>query len=164
MKSIIALDLGTQTGWAMNAPGFNIVSGSASFRVGAKEGSGMRFLRFQAWLAELRNGIGADVDAIFFEDVRRHNGTDAAHVYGGLKATLTAFCEQHHIPYLGVGVGVIKKHYTGTGSARKEEMMRAAIKAGHHPKDDNEADALALLDFAIVKLKGSTDLRNGVLL
>lgn len=62
---------------------------------------------------------------------------------------LTAWCEQHNIPYQGVPVGTIKKNATGKGNAGKQEMIAAAIKRGHAPGDDNEADALALLHWAI---------------
>ena len=40
--------------------------------------------------------------AVYFEEVRRHAGTDAAHLYGGFLATLTSWCEQHGIAYQGV--------------------------------------------------------------
>ena len=46
-------------------------------------------------------------------------------------------------------VGTIKKHATGKGNAGKDEMIIAAKSRGHDPKDDNEADALALLHWAI---------------
>lgn len=39
---------------------------------------------------------------MYFEEVRRHAGVDAAHAYGGLLATLTAFSEHHGIPHGGV--------------------------------------------------------------
>lgn len=137
----LALDLGTNTGWALRRDGTTI-SGTASFKVGRYEGGGMRYLRFQRWLDELaRDGV----DSIWFEEVRRHAGTDAAHVYGGLLATLTAWCEHHGIPYSGVPVGTIKKHATGKGNANKDAMIAAAVARGFTPVDDNEADALALL-------------------
>lgn len=137
----LALDLGTNTGWALRRDGTTII-GTASFKVGRYEGGGMRYLRFQRWLDELaRDGV----DSIWFEEVRRHAGTDAAHVYGGLLATLTAWCEHHGIPYSGVPVGSIKKHATGKGNANKDAMIAAAVARGFTPVDDNEADALALL-------------------
>lgn len=137
----LALDLGTNTGWALRRDGTTI-SGTASFKVGRYEGGGMRYLRFQRWLDELaRDGV----DSIWFEEVRRHAGTDAAHVYGGLLATLTAWCEHHGIPYSGVPVGTIKKHATGKGNANKDAMIAAAVARGFTPVDDNEADALELL-------------------
>ncbi len=69
----------------------------------------------------------------------------ASHIYGGFLATLTAWCEHHQIPYEGIPVGIIKKATTGKGNASKEEMIKAVCAKGHTPKDDNEADALAIL-------------------
>ena len=108
----------------------------------------MTFLRFRQWLTELKASAGG-VDALYFEEVRRHAGTSAAHSYGGFLATLTAWCEHHSIPYSGVPVGTIKKHVTGKGNAGKAEVMAAVRALGHKPADDNEADALALLSWAL---------------
>ena len=108
----------------------------------------MRFLRFKRWLAELKDMAGG-IHALYFEEVRRHVSTDAAHAYGGFLATLTAWCEHHQIPYQGVPVGTIKKHATGKGNASKDDVLSAMRALGHAPADDNEADALALLRWAI---------------
>jgi len=145
--SILALDLGTTTGWALRAPDGSTTSGSECFRPQRFEGGGMRFLRFKRWLAELHGH--AAIGALYFEEVRRHVSTDAAHAYGGFLATLTAWCEHHDIPYSGVPVGTIKKHATGKGNASKDEMVASARARGHAPADDNEADALALLHWAV---------------
>ena len=64
-------------------------------------------------------------------------------------ATLTAWCELHEVPYLGVPVGTIKKHATGKGNAGKAEVIAAMRTKGFRPKDDNEADALALLTWTV---------------
>ena len=146
--TILALDLGTTTGWALRSSDGAITSGSESFRPQRFEGGGMRFLRFKRWLAELKD-MTAGIHALFFEDVRRHVSTDAAHAYGGFLATLTAWCEHHQIPYQGVPVGTIKKHATGKGNAGKDLVIAAMTALGHAPADDNEADALALLHWAI---------------
>ena len=147
-STILALDLGTTTGWALRSSDGAITSGSASFRPQRFEGGGMRFLRFKRWLAELKDMAGG-IDALHFEEVRRHVSTDAAHAYGGFLATLTAWCEHHQIPYQGVPVGTIKKHATGKGNAGKDLVIAAMTALGHAPADDNEADALALLHWAI---------------
>jgi len=146
--TILALDLGTRTGWALQHLDGTITSGTEQFKPQRFEGGGMRFLRFKRWLTEIKShadGIGA----LYFEEVRRHVSTDAAHAYGGFLATLTAWCEHHNIPYQGVPVGTIKKHATGKGNASKEEMIAATIKRGLKVADDNEADALALLYWVI---------------
>ena len=145
---ILAIDLGTLTGWALSADDKHITSGSECFKPQRFEGGGMRYLRFKRWLTEIKQTADT-IDAVYFEEVRRHVGVDAAHAYGGFLATLTAWCEHHQIPYQGVPVGTIKKHATGKGNASKDEMIAAIIKRGFTPSDDNEADALALLHWAL---------------
>ena len=108
----------------------------------------MRYLRFGKWLDQTLDVTGG-IHAVYFEEVRRHVGVDAAHVYGGLMATLTTWCEHHNIPYQGVPVGTIKKHVTGRGNASKDEVIAAMHALGHVVTDDNEADALALLHWAM---------------
>ena len=147
-RVVLALDLGTTTGWALLTGEGHIAHGFASFRPQRFEGGGMRFLRFKRWLGELKT-IAQDIHAAYFEEVRRHAGVDAAHVYGGLMATITTWCEHQNIAYLGVPVGTIKKHATGKGNAGKAEVIAAMRAMGHPVTDDNEADALALLHWAI---------------
>ena len=146
--TILVLDLGTTTGWALLVRDGSITSGSESFKPQRFEGGGMRYLRFKRWLTEVKQAAG-DIDAVYFEEVRRHVGVDAAHAYGGFMAHLTAWCEHHQIPYQGVPVGTIKKHATGKGNASKDEMIATARARGFFPADDNEADALAILHWAI---------------
>ena len=145
--SILALDLGTTTGWALSPPGGPIASGTVSFRPSRYDGGGMRYLRFRNWLNQLFAG-GDAIEAVYFEEVRRHAGTDAAHVFGGLLATLTAWCEEHGLAYQGVPVGTIKRFATGKGNADKAAVIAAIQALGFRPADDNEADALALLLWA----------------
>jgi Holliday junction resolvasome RuvABC endonuclease subunit len=146
--TILALDLGTTTGWALQPSEGQTAHGFVSFKAQRFEGGGMRYLRFKRWLTELKN-ISGDIHAVYFEEIRRHAGVDAAHVYGGLMATLTTWCEHHNIPYQGVPVGTIKKHATGKGNASKDEVIAAMRALGHPVTDDNEADALAILHWAI---------------
>ena len=145
---IMALDLGTITGWAIREPQGNITSGTVSFKGGRFEGGGMSFLRFKQWLTDFKNTLGT-IDAVYFEEVRAHKGVDAAHKYGGFLAHLTSWCEHHQIPYQGIPVGTIKKHITGKGNAPKESVIAAVKNKGFSPADDNEADSLALLDFVL---------------
>ena len=53
-NTILALDLGTTTGWALRDNDGHITSGSESFRPQRFEGGGMRFLRFKLWLTEIK--------------------------------------------------------------------------------------------------------------
>ena len=145
---VLALDLGTQTGWALRTGEDRILSGTIAFKPSRFEGGGMRYIRFTDWLVEI--AMHSDgIRRVVFEEVRRHAGTDAAHVYGGFLATLTAWCEGHEVPYQGVPVGTIKRFATGRGNADKAAMIAAMTAHGFRPADDNEADALARLLWAI---------------
>lgn len=141
-KSILALDLGTSCGWAYRY--YNaIISGAWDLKPNRYSGGGMRFIKFIAFLDELHDA--KPIGMVFFEEVRAHKGVDAAHVYGGLMATLQAWCEQKGIPYEGVPVGEIKRFATGKGNASKEAVQSAVEDWGYFPKTFDEADALALL-------------------
>ena len=148
LRSILALDLGTTTGWAIRDFDGLITSGTVSFKPSRYDGGGMRYLRFTNWLTEI-DRLSGPIEAIYFEEVRRHAGTDAAHVYGGLLAVLTSWGELRGVPYQGVPVGTIKKHASGKGNAPKQAMIDAARKRGFNPADDNEADAIAILLWAL---------------
>jgi len=143
MKTILCLDLGTQAGWAYQNKEGTVFSGSHCFKGNRFEGGGMRYLRFSQFLSDFV--ARHPLSVVYFEEVRRHVSTDSAHAYGGFLATLTSFCEANLIPYEGIPVGTIKKALTGKGNASKQEMINAIKELGYKPKDDNEADALAIL-------------------
>ena len=146
--SILALDLGSTTGWAVRNDRCRILHGTAEFRPTRFEGGGMRYLRFGKWLDQTLEITGG-IDAVYFEEVRRHIGTDAAHTYGGFLAALTSWCEAKGIAYQGVPVGTIKRFATGKGNADKQAIIAAVRERGFEPADDNEADAIAILLWAL---------------
>jgi len=149
-KTILCLDLGTHTGWALlttSVAGFNLLSGVWDFRPGRFDGAGLRYVRFRSQLNTLFDQTA--VDLVFFEEVRRHIGADAGRVYGALFGVVTGLCEERNIPYEGVPVGTIKQSWTGKGNASKKMMLDEAAARGYDAvTDDNEADAIALAHFA----------------
>lgn len=146
---VLGLDLGTRCGWAL-AEGGQIVSGVWDLRPRRFEGGGMRLVRLRRHLAELGPG------RVFFEEVRRHLGTDAAHVYGGMLGIVSAWCEEAGVPYAGVPVGTVKRRATGRGNAGKGEMVEAARVAFGRPDlaSDDEADALWVMRCGLDDLGG----------
>ena len=142
--TVLALDLGSRLGWAVGYGPGDVQHGVSTFRPGRHEGGGMQWVRFRTWLNEMHTEHGP-IDEVYFEEVRAHKGTAAAHIFGGFLATLTAWCEAKDVPYSGVPVGTIKKHATGKGNANKQAMISAVRAKGFFPTDDNDADALALL-------------------
>lgn len=145
MSYILGIDLGTKCGWAIAEEGADVKeSGTWSLARGRWDGGGMRFVAFRRNLDDLLFSEGEPAQ-VKYESVRRHLGVDAAHVYGGLQAILTEWCERHCIPYAGVPVQSIKKFATGKGNAKKDAMKVAAeAKWGKKEcakMDDNEIDA-----------------------
>jgi len=148
MKRILAIDPATQLGWAYTDGKGKPKHGSESFHNSKFDGAGMRFLRFRKFL----DGYEGKADLVVYEAVEAHSSTYAAHAYGGWLGVLQYFCEEHQIPYTGVGVGTIKKFWTGKGSAKKDAMIHEARVRGFNPQDDNAADALAILHYALEEL------------
>jgi Holliday junction resolvasome RuvABC endonuclease subunit len=144
----LALDLGSRTGWSHIDDSGVISSGVTEFRNDRWQGGGMRFLRFRSWLDEMHRLTGG-FEVVAYEQVRRHVGVDASHVYGGWLAILSVWCESKGIAYQGVPIGTIKRFITGKGNAVKDAVIAAVQSRGFAPADDNEADALAILLWAI---------------
>lgn len=172
---ILALDLGTKTGWAL--------VDDALFQSGTKvlisdrerkERIKLRFQdgRFQS-LRHFINGFGT-LGAIFYEDVQFCKTQYQAQLWGGLRAMVACF-ETSTLEVRGVPVGTLKKFATGKGNATKEMMARALydwnskqfeggsdkqIKRGVFlcrrgtdvDVDDNEVDAIHLLRYAVKHL------------
>jgi Holliday junction resolvasome RuvABC endonuclease subunit len=138
---IVGIDPGTACGWAVVENGKRIASGVWELKTNRHEGGGMRYLRMRKYFERLLETI--DIDAVAYEEVRRHMGVDAAHIYGGIVGQITAICEEQKIPFQGIPVGTAKKTATNRGNASKGDMIKAANERwGLTLTDDNEADAL----------------------
>lgn len=153
---MLALDLGTQTGWCLSylSPqgARQQVSGSTSFKPRSYDGAGMRYLNFSRWLDD----VAKNVDWVAFEEVKQIPRSAAAgHVYGGFLAHLMSWCEANKVPYSAIPSGQIKKHWTGRGNAKKDLMVRVCRQRGFSPVDDNEADAIAIHDLMLHQAKAN---------
>ena len=107
----------------------------------------MRYVRFEKWLEKSLDI--SNPDFVYFEEVRAHNGVNAAHIYGGFMSSVLRICEGRGIPHSGVPVGTIKKHISGKGNASKKLVKQTVeMTFGRKPCDDNEADAMAIWHYA----------------
>jgi len=153
---ILGIDPGTKCGWALRDPSGTMTSGVWDLAVKRHESAGMRFIRLRGHLNEIYNATPFDLLA--YEEVRRHMGTDAAHIYGGIVAVIQEWCveiyDQQEVAanHIGIPVGTIKKFATGKGNAGKAVMVDAAhVKWGEFGPlngDDNEADARWIAEYA----------------
>jgi len=151
---ILAIDPGTRCGWCVRHDAQRVDSGTWELAPRRFEGAGMRYLRFRVQFRELLDQVKPD--AVAFEQVRRHLGVDAAHIYGGIVAVLMEECEARKIPYQGVHVQDVKKLATGKGNAKKDAMLAAANERwalALEAKDENEADARWIAEAAALELE-----------
>lgn len=137
---ILALDLATRTGWAhSDGP-----SGVQDFSLKRGESSGMLFLKFRGWLDRVYSD--AEFELVAYEQPHLRGGY-ATELLAGMVGILLAWAVENGVEYAMRHSGEIKRHATGKGNANKEQMIEAARKIGWNPEDDNEADALWLLDL-----------------
>lgn len=149
--NILALDLGAKTGWALRRRDAVLLHGTKDFTPRASWAPGQKWQRFRAWLSA--TVMHHNITQIAFEDVKRHGPGQvlAAHAYGGYRAMLEMVADQHNVHLVPVGVGTIKKHWTGKGTADKAAMLAQAKARGFRPETDNDADALAILSWAVAQ-------------
>ncbi|MBF8177232.1 hypothetical protein [Herminiimonas contaminans] len=146
--NILSIDIGTTTGWALATSDGKVRGGSVKTAPTRMEGPGARWLKFRAFLAETQRSVD-QIHVVYYERVLRHTAVQAAHVYGGFEAMLQVWCESNRVRMVAVPVPVIKKSWTGKGNADKVAMVAMAKSRGFNPVDDNHADALALLAYAL---------------
>lgn len=146
---ILALDLGTKTGYAVRKRDGKVVHGTQSFAPRASWSAGQRWLRFQSWLGELLDLH--QVGRIAYEHVSFHAGVRDAHCYGAFRALVEMAADRRNIELVGTNVQTVKRHWTGKGGADKAAMVAQARARGFRPETDNDADALAVLDWAVAQ-------------
>jgi len=148
--NILALDLETKTGWAF----WHEVSGHESGIVNfapLKNDPGSRFTKLREWFKWIiQPDPEADLpDVIYYEDV--HLRGKGSVVLAGLVCHMVEIASIYGIQCKPVHSGTLKKFATGNGKATKKDMIHAAQRLGYFPKDDNEADALMLMEYAKAK-------------
>lgn len=144
--NILAIDPATKTGWAHSSG----ASGTWDLFVRRDESDGMRLIRLVGKLREIRAASG--VDLIVFE-AARHGAPKmqgALVVQAELQGQIKRFAMENAIQYRGYSPKEIKKHATGKGNANKKEVLATARKRWPDVEiiDDNQADAMWLLDLA----------------
>lgn len=159
---ILGIDPGSACGWALvRMPGYHVLGrGVWTLKQSRYEGAGMKFLRLRAILVDVL--AIEEVNLVAIEEVRRHKGVDAAHIYGGILAAIQVVCEERDVDYAAVPVGTWKKIATGKGNASKELVMVAT--RAHWPDalvewEQDAADAawVAVAAGIEIGLEGGSD-------
>lgn len=148
---ILALDPATKFGFAHSCG----ISGTWDLSVRRDESAGMRLIRLRGKLAEIGGSVG--IDLLVFEAARHAASNGALIVQTEFQSVVKVYCADNGIEYRGYSPSEIKKHATGKGNASKEMMLAEARRRWPDKRmDDNEADALLLLDLAQSTLEPAT--------
>jgi hypothetical protein len=123
--------------------------------------------RFQGWLTKRIEAMEGPV--IVFEtpwvNGRTHQKT--ARLLLGMAAVTELTAHQLECRCMEATTTVVFQHFTGIANAKRREKKKLTIAAcearGFRPMDDNEADAIALLDYAAHCLGIKTDIPDGPL-
>lgn len=158
---ILALDLATKTGWAHS----DGASGYWELKIYPDESQGMRLIRFESKLREVIETVGVMV--CVFEavtvGVNQNQKSQAKSNFSGVKLCVElqaivkrlADLEDSGFECMSVNLNTIKAHALPHAKTRDKEAMQnaARLKWPHiNIEDDNQADALWLLDYAQKRL------------
>ena len=168
MRRVLALDLGTNTGWATNVFGVvdvkpkddKLIAQNDSIASGVKvfdgEISGWRYFAFKQWLdVELER---FRIEHIVYEETFSKSAYSSRILHGFLAIVQFTFAERYldedkRLTMEKVHANRLKKFATHNGHARKDLMIsKYREKFGYLPADDNEADALWMLEYAKARI------------
>lgn len=145
---ILALDLGTRTGWALRWDQDHVASGVEDFSLHRRrEGLGPRVVRFRTWLKGILR-LAQPTLVVYEQPVVAsawHHRSVAHNLEGVLLAEIEG--KRDHVAPLSAQV---RKHATGRGNPTRAELI-AAVQArwNRAVRDPDEADALCLLAWAL---------------
>lgn len=168
--SILALDLAEKTGWAIASPGaiaaWPLHSGALLKGAGPFEGvhygtqklssitgrHGVVYASLLRWLDDMIK-VHKPILIIAEAPLPRHRSIDSARRALGLSAIADCMAQLRSIQMLEIPVSTVRKHFAGSGHAKKPEIFDLCLSRGWKPQDDNAADALAVLDYAACNAK-----------
>ena len=152
MKRILALDLASTTGWAIQRENGHVETGTATFLSWLNPGS--RWIRFHDWLFKIIDF--ENPQRIIFEEpfihMKHRSGIGLSY---GFKTITEYLAARNEIPCQGIAPTVLKKWATGHGNATKDQMAIYARSMGWKLTNDNEVDARFLLHFAQKRIRES---------
>ena len=147
--SVLALDLGTSTGWALARPGRETVFGTQAFKPsGAHAGAPYLALRnFLHSTKATQDRADDPIEHIYFEYPRglKWKSENAGVAQISFRATMLCWACHHPIRCTGLTVQGLKRDFTGNSKADKAAMIARARELGHAVETEHEADAIAVL-------------------
>lgn len=133
---ILALDLGTNLGWAHGESGKLVTDCGTYVLAEKKEITAFRKERYdrrldpritRLWFFLKRMHESWNFDWIVFEDVKFASTTLQAHLWASLRGVVWVFASEFHIPTECIDTSGLKLFATGHGGADKPAMARALV-------------------------------------
>lgn len=162
MPGVLALDLATATGWAQWTPGRPVAYGTRHFAEGADLGV---FLHaFDFWLSDRLTDSAVDHVAYEAPVLPKSSGIQSRLRLFGLVGQTELICFRREVTCRPVAIQSWRSHFLGvvpripgeSRESRRRRLKRATIEQcqarGWSPRDDNAADALAILDYTAQRL------------
>jgi hypothetical protein len=171
MTLLLALDIATNTGWACGNPlAHRVADGPLDIASGGewpKPNSGVRracaagaslgpalsgYAKMWGQVLERDRPTWVAYEAPIMGGKAANQGT--VRLLNGMIGTIARMCFDMGIPPpIENSNASIKKHWTGSGAAKKPDMVAAARARGWPVTDHNEADALALFDLVAARIQ-----------
>lgn len=151
---VLALDLAIVTGWALGderaRDGRTFESGYETFDLRRGDSAGWRYLAFTRWLeAIIRPG---ELGLVVYEQPFAMKSGQATEIAMGFATRVQQRCAEVTLEHTAVVGSLLKKWTTGKGNAKKDAMVEAVARRWRRVDDHNEADAVALLQYAFTEL------------
>lgn len=156
VKTVLGLDLARKLGYAwMKTNEMRDNVGGVEELTNTKASLGEKCLAFKIWIAEQLDWRTPDFvsyEAPIMHSVNKHG----AGLINSLEGVLLCELEYRGISYAAVYPSTVKKLVTGSGRAKKPEVIAAVKKRFPmaEVKDDNHADAIAVALWAIEQVEG----------
>ena len=142
---ILATDLATRLGYAHSDGESGVVQLTGT--------TAEKLESLYDWLNRTIDRLGCTLFA--HEDAARVSNNQATHLFHGqILGVVTLVCRQRRIPIWTIHPTTLKAWLTGSGRAKKDQMIRAVkTMFGVNCEDDNQADAIAVLNAAMQGIK-----------
>lgn len=152
---ILALDLASAVGWALGNSESPPMLGTFRCRRGGSEDElEDGWVSFGRWLLDML--IVHKPDLVGFEAplvVGGDRGTSrptndiTVRFLFGLAAVAGYEARKNGFDVADAHIQTVRKHFCGTGRAKKPDVISMCFRRGLKPADDNQADAIAILSF-----------------
>ena len=137
--NIMSIDLGNKSGVYVFS---DKCDDNFTIDITKHKAGGGRFSEFRVHIDNLLKKY--KIDKVLYEEIAVLRFKNATYNLCGLRAILLATCFDNNVEATGFNIRTIKKTFTGNGNASKDDMINVCREFGYDPKDDNQADAIAI--------------------